>query len=101
MFKSITVNYDSRDFFGQYEFKSDTYDGHIDRAIVRKVLNAVQNNDGYYAHFSREDGSDECVVRGYETGTLRHTHFDSWNSRDDEAVVKVADFRKAIFAELE
>ena len=101
MFKSITVNYSTRDFFGQHEFRSDTYHGPIDRDIVRKVLSAVQRNSWYYAHFNREDGSDECITQGYEAGTFRLTHFDSWNSKDDEVTVKVADFRKMVLAELE
>lgn len=101
MLTSITMNYDSRDFFGQYEFKSDTYEGIIDRAMIRKVVNAVQNHTGYYAHFNRDDGSDDCITSGMEKGTFRLTHFDSWNSRDDEVIVKVADFRKRLFDEVD
>lgn len=101
MITSITMNYDSRDFFGQYEFKSDTYYGPIDKKLVCKVLGAVRRNSGYYAHFNRDDGSSECITRGYAKDTLRHTHFGAWNSQDAETITDLAEFRKAIYAELE
>lgn len=103
MFTSITVNYSARDFFGQWEGRSDDYCGPVDRALVRKVLNAVAKG-GYYAHFMREDTSDECVyLEGeQEDGcVLTWVHFDSVFSEDEPRRIKMADFRRMLFAELE
>lgn len=102
MFSSITINYSGRDFFGQYEARSDEYCGTIDKAVIRKVLKAVEKG-GYYAHFTREDTSDECVylAESAKGSPLVWVHFDSAYSQDEPRVIKLAEFRRMLFDELE
>lgn len=83
MLKSITVNHTGRDFFGQYEMRSDTISNPEERHIA-KALDAVNRGD-LYAHFNYSDGSGDCVYRDgldAEQGTWTFVHSRSWNSKD-------------------
>lgn len=103
MFNGIRVNYEGRDFFGNYVARSDRYDGRVDARLADKVLRGVMKG-GMYAHFTRDDGTDECVYMeggALGDGMLTLVHFNAWNSKDAPEKLTVRDFKARIRAELE
>lgn len=109
MISSITVNYSGKDFFGQYESRSDTY--HVSEwdgaekvgKIIDKVMRKVSEG-GYYVHFTHEDGSNDCVYRNGDepfNGIVTLRHSGAWNSENAPEQVSAGDFKRKMKAELE
>ena len=97
MLKSIRVNYEARDFFGQREMRSDGKDDPTEKD-VEKAFKNVRRGD-FYAHFNYADGTSDCVYADYsdlQDGTWTLIHSESWNSRDDPVRLSPREVRKRV-----
>ena len=102
MLKSITVNYEARDFFGSLELRSDTC--HYPSADdVNRALRAVTRG-GVYAHFEYGGGQRDCAYRDgvdEEQGTWTLIHWVRENSKDAPVRIDPREARKRIRAAIE
>lgn len=105
MIRSITVNYDARDFFGRQVMRSETCEGSewcpIGAATVDKVFRAVRKGD-FYAHFNYADGTCDTVYRDLGgDGLLTVIHRERANSPDEPQLMRPAAARRRIVGRVE
>ena len=103
MIKTISINYTTRDFFGNEKLNSDKLSYNLTPKVVDKVCRAVSDGKAHAAHFIHDDGQVDGIWRDWddvEPGQVTWRHdYTEWN-RDEPTKVTVREFKRKMKAEL-
>lgn len=103
MIKTITINYTTRDFFGNEKLNRDKLGYNLTPQVVDKVCKAVASGKAHAAHFIHDDGQVDGIWREFddvEPGQVTWRHeYSEWRT-DAPTKTTIREFKRKMKAEL-